>query len=227
MLGIFLSNCEDGEIGPAGKDGIDGTDGTDGTNGTDGENGVGFEELTKYGSIKLTLTGKRPDGVAINATETFKFTNPSGVQNRFYKTDEYLSFEPQRFLNTTNDNFREMEPQINFYLELTDPGKETEAFSYFEVSLQNYIAIANDQTYFNMNAFMATSLPHDAENSGINNFSFTNYNFNEETNKLSFTSSFVLPAEAKGNQTKHDLSIEIEVDITVLKSIDPIHLKKH
>ncbi len=219
-LAVFLANCEgeDGATGPAGENGIDGVDGIDGENGpdgnagengTNGENGVGFDELVQYGSISLTLDGKRPDGVPFKDTAIFKYTPIDPKFNVFYLKRGFIDFSATRFLSAPSSIYQESRAYIE--LGFTKPEVGEPAFDYFNLGLIEYTVISEDLTYFRIvNEFV-----HDS--GGVKEFSLTNYSFNEETNHLVFSFSFMVVGD--DNSTRNDLSVSGEVDIIVLKAL--------
>ncbi|MEW7288911.1 hypothetical protein [Aquimarina sp. 2304DJ70-9] len=214
-LGIFLVNCEgeDGAIGPAGENGITGTDGTNGSDGSDGENGVGFDELTKFGGITLTFEGTRPDDVAFTDIAEFKFTSTNAGSNTFYTEDNYIEFDANRFISIPSQD-NDDTPSVNLYLEVSNPGEESEEID-FNIYLNDYNIISEDLTYFTIDG----SYSNGDGKGEVLNFSMSNYNFNEETNTLAFSFSF--DVAAANNNTGNDLSISGEVNVIVLKSINP------
>lgn len=211
FLAVSFYNCdgEDGTDGLTGEKGIDGTNGIDGVN---GENGAGFDELVKYGSIKLTLTGTRPDNVAFTDNSEFKFTPIEGSDldntNSVSKTDSSISFQLLRFLSAPDDVFQEATTGINFTV--NNPGEDTQSID-FSMSITDYAIISNDNKYFVMNnSFNGNGF-------GVTNFNITNYNFNEETNNLTFSFSFNV--NASNNSTGNDLTASGEVNVKVLERI--------
>lgn len=211
FLAVSFYNCdgEDGADGLTGEKGIDGTNGNDGVN---GENGAGFDELVKYGSIKLTLTGTRPDNVAFTDISEFKFTPVEAEDldhtNSVFKTNSSTSFKLLRFLSAPDDVFQEATTGINFVV--NNPGEDTQSID-FSLLITNYAIISNDNKYFVMNNYF------NGNGSGVTNFNITNYNFNEETNELTFSFSFNV--DGLNNSTGNDLTASGEVDVKVLERI--------
>ncbi|WP_438710356.1 hypothetical protein ACSTS3_15205 [Aquimarina muelleri] len=211
ILAVFFYNCdgEDGADGLTGENGINGTNGNDGIN---GENGVGFDELVKYGSIKLTLTGTRPDNVSFTDSSEFKFTpiegNNLNYTNSVFKTSSSISFQLLRFLSAPDDIFQETTTGINFVV--NNPGEDTQSID-FSISITNYAIIVDDNKYFVVNNYF------NGNGSGVTNFNIINYNFNEETNNLTFSFSFNV--DRLNNSTGNDLTASGEVDVKVLERI--------
>ncbi|MBL0682861.1 hypothetical protein [Aquimarina mytili] len=214
VLGLLSVNCEDGDIGPAGQDGIIGTDGIDGTNGingVNGQNGVGFDELTQFGSITLTLEGTRPDNIPFTKTDEFKFTAVEDIDfnNDVDIRDDQLNFNIERTLSVPDDDFQGSEIEVN--LDFTNPG-ETEETIEFNLDIDNYTMIFDDLTYFGFTGEFIN------DQTGVTNFSITNFNFNNETNAVTFSFSFTV--DAANNDTGNDLTISGEVDVIVVEDID-------
>lgn len=213
MLGLLSTNCEDGDIGPSGEDGVNGVDGAngaDGANGTNGINGVGFDELAKFGAITLTLEGTRPDNVAFSKTEVFKFTAVEDIdrENTVTINDNSLFFHIERFLSTPDDEFQDSELDIE--LTVSNPGEQNEAFE-FLLEITDYTIIYEDLTFFGFDDSFTNDNPE------VSNFSITDFNFNDDTNVLTF--SFAFEVARIGNDTGNDLSVSGEVNVIVLDEI--------
>ncbi len=208
-LGIFFSNCEDGE------NGLDGIDGIDGVDGTDGENGVGFDELSKFGAITLNLEGTRPDGVPFTKTDTFKFIGVEDVDflNTVFIDPEnaLLEFDAVRFLSTPDEEFQGSEVEV--FAEVTNPGEQNQEILIF-IGIADYAIIGDDLTFFRFDDSFET------DDAGVSNVSITNFNFNNETN--AFTISFSFDIDADNNSTGNDLSVSAEVDVIVFEDIEDI-----
>lgn len=218
VLGLLLVNCEDGDVGPAGADGINGIDGVDGTNGAngiDGQNGVGFDELTKFGSITLTLEGTRPDDVSFSITDEFKFTAVEDIDfnNEVRFVENRIDFNIERTLSVPDDDFQGSEIEIN--LDITNQGETDETIE-FILDIDNYVMIFDDLSYLGLdNSF-------EKDEVGITNFSMSDFSFNDETNEVSFSFSFNV--DATNNDTGHDLSISGEVNAILVEDIEDIEI---
>ncbi|WP_146052847.1 collagen-like protein [Aquimarina sp. I32.4] len=153
-LVTFLCSCEgeDGAIGPSGErgqngiDGVDGTNGTEGQNGTDGQNGVGFDELVKYGSIKINLSGTRPDDVAFTDASEFKFS-PIGADDLYNASSKNVinetttGYRLRRFLSAPDDTYQFTIADIN--LTTINAGEANQRFE-FELRIINYAVVTDD-----------------------------------------------------------------------------------
>ncbi len=215
-LGILLANCEgeDGANGISGKNGINGENGTNGTNGNNGQNGVGFEELLQYGEVQLTLSGKRSDNVDFIDTNTFKFTPTELAYNSFSEANDLINFNLSRFLSIPGNP--ENKANINLALSIENSESEDRIINYLEIRITNYDIIFDDLTYFKMNngrGFSSNSI-------STSNFSLTNYSFNKETNNLVF--SFSLDIDSDSNITGNELSVQGEVNVTLLENNETI-----
>ncbi|WP_109437378.1 MULTISPECIES: collagen-like protein [Aquimarina] len=222
FLGISLVNCE-GEDGAAGPDGLDGVNGSDGSNGTDGINGqdgVGFEELTQFGSIDLTLNGNRADtGEAFTDTKKLEFTAIDAISlinfNSFTTNDTGITFNLLRFLNTPDENSQEFTAGI--ILNVINPGTDTQEFE-FTLDLNEYNIVFEDLVLLQLNELFDNQ---DIE-TPLSNFSITNFNFNDDTNNLTFSFSFDI--DGANNGSENDLSISGEVDVIVLENIPGVDI---
>lgn len=219
-LSIFFVNCEaeDGAQGPNGLNGIDGTDGINGVDGIDGENGVGFEELTQFGSISLTLNGTRFDtNEAFTDTKTLAFTaidaNSLIDHNSFTVEStpvQSTNFNLLRFLNTPDDDSQEFTTEIGF--NVINLGTDTQEFQ-FTIELNEYNIVFEDLVVLQMN----NTFDNQGEEEPMSNLSITNFNFNEGTQNLTFSFSF--DVDGANNDSTNDLTISGEVDVIVLKAI--------
>ncbi|GAA4278617.1 hypothetical protein [Aquimarina mytili] len=212
---VLCANCEgeDGDIGPAGQDATNGIDGVDGTNGTDGTDGLGFDELTQFGSITLTIEGTRPDDVAFTDSKIFRFTPLSPEilpqSNSVIVEESSAQFDFGRLLSAPGgEDFQSV--GTTFSLEVTNPESDTPEFNESRFTIFQYPIISEDLTVFNLTTFVGS----DAD---LENFNITNFNFNSETNALTF--SFTLDIPADRNTTGNQLSVSGEVDVIVLREL--------
>ena len=231
-MSITLASCsgEDGKDGINGIDGIDGkdglngqdgTDGTDGQDGQDGQNGVGFDEMVQYGSVTLNLSGTRPDGVAFEDTNTFKFTPPDGdflnnnnhlVETDLGNNDINYYFEFTRFLSTP-DNINN-NSHIYWGLDIDNIGEATELLNGAAIYLDSYAVIGDDSKYFTLTDYFGSG------NNGVSDFQFTDLIFDaEDNNHLTFSYSFEVLAA--NNDSGNDLTVSGTVDVYLLEEITP------
>lgn len=183
--------------------------------GEDGKDGEGFSELTKYGSISMSLDGTRPDGLPFTNSEVFKFTSVAYVDdyNSMYRSGDDLDFYVARFLSAPDDTYQET--YVEFELNVTDAGLPTETVTLHDFDIQEYAVISDDYTYFLLNDYFRL---YDPITYGISNVSVTNYSFNDTTNRLRFDYSFVV--NGSNNDSDNELTITGTVDVNVLEDID-------
>ncbi len=178
----------------------------------DGKDGVGFEELVKFGDVKLTLTGVRPDDVSFSKTTAFKFTSVEGSDysssNSVQPNGSDLTFNILRYLSSPDDVFQES--TVSFSLNVTDAGLATEALELNSFRIENFAVVGDDLKYFVLSDSYDTTSPS-------TNIQITNYSFNDTTNELKFSFSFDVPA--LNNDSDHDLNVKGEVKVIVLEEI--------
>ncbi|GLU42656.1 collagen-like protein [Allomuricauda sp. NBRC 101325] len=217
-MSITLVSCsgEDGEQGPPGKNGNDGAPGLNGDNGApgqDGADGLGFDELTQYGSISLNLEGVRSDGVAFTDASSFKF-NPAQFgdlqTNEVSITEPVLDqtlhdFDILRFLSAPDNSYQDtyiyMDPSI------INIGQDTETINDFNFLLTSYPVIGEDNKYFVLTLFYPA----------LQNLELTDLAFDEADNHLTY--SFAFDVAAIDNATGNTLSVSGSVDVYVLEKI--------
>ncbi|TAI46999.1 hypothetical protein [Flagellimonas allohymeniacidonis] len=219
---LCLTSCtgEDGADGIPGMDGAPGATGATGATGdmgATGENGVGFDELTKYGHIGLKLEGTRPDNVAFQDSTAFKFYSVSG-EYMYYINNLSISeegedithdFDFQRFLSAPDDVYQSS--YIYFDLVITNLGESDEVIDYLEIEINGYTVLGQDNKYFVIDDI------HRLGDIGVTDFVLTDLVFDDETNHLTF--SYSLNVDAENNDSENDLSISGEVDVIVFEEI--------
>ena len=211
--GIDGTNGIDGINGQDGADGQDGTDGADGQNGADG---VGFDELAKFGHITLELEGTRADNVAFQDSTSFKFMHVENFE--FYNSvtssmvgdDLVYSFDIRRFFSSPDDIYQES--YMDIFLEIANPGEESETLSFFSYNINEYSVVGSDGKYF--------YLDHGYNNFSleITNLEISDVAYDTETNHLTFSYTFTVNALA--NATGNDLNMSGTVDVIMLEEID-------
>ena len=228
-LSISMVSCsgEDGTDGINGIDGVDGQDGINGQDGADGENGtdgqdgtdgVGFDEMTQFGAMTMTLSGTRPDGVAFEDTNTFKFTaleansllynsvtiDDSDVDNTLY------TFQVKRYLTAPDDVINSS--SISFSLEFVNLGEPTEELLSGSFDIYSYAVVGDDNKFFQMYDLFENG------GVGVSDFEFTDLVFDAaDNNHLTFSYSFM--ATAAANDTDHELTVSGDVDVYLLEPI--------
>ncbi len=202
--GINGTNGVDGINGSDGADGADGVDGTDGANGADG---IGFDEFDDYGSILLNLQGTRPDDVAFNHEAELKFITTETDENNVEFNDPDIDFEFVRQLKSPDSH---QSNGVYIYLDVNDAGLATQDFD-FEIYFSEYAIFSDDLKYIELDD------DYDATDTGVSNFTITNYNFDDTTNNLTF--SFAMDVDGANNETENDLSISGTVDVIVFEEV--------
>ncbi|MDF0718305.1 hypothetical protein PY092_19250 [Muricauda sp. 334s03] len=207
-----------GQDGANGQDGTNGQDGEDGQDGTDGQNGVGFDEMTQYGFITLNLSGTRPDGVAFEDANTFKFTPLTGsniINNNYLETtdvdnDILYEFIFNRFLTAPDDinNDSYLFCSLNF----VNLGEDTEELLGASIYLNNYAVIGDDNKYFTMSDYYGNGNP------GVSDFQFTNFSFDSEDNNH-LTYSFSFEVLGANNSSGNHLNVSGTVDVYLLEEV--------
>jgi len=210
IVGMTLISCS-GDDGKDGMDGIDGVNGTNGQDGTDGTNGIGFDELTRYGSVTLELNGNRPDGITIDYSTIFKFTQTNGetYSSNILHQDKDVFLQFTRFYSSPDDyyngNF------IHFYIQISNFGETTQAINYSEVQIQGHPVIGTDNKYFILDDV------YESNTNGTSEIEYTDFNFDPDDNHLTFNYSFFVDASA--NDSTHPLHVKGSGDVYLLEEI--------
>ncbi len=210
LVGMTLISCS-GDDGKDGMDGIDGVNGTNGQDGTDGTNGIGFDELTRYGSVTLELNGNRPDGITIDYSTIFKFTQTNGetYSSNILHQDKDVFLQFTRFYSSPDDyyngNF------IHFYIQISNFGETTQAINYSEVQIQGHPVIGTDNKYFILDDL------YESNTNGTSEIEYTDFNFDPDDNHLTFNYSFFVDASA--NDSTHPLHVKGSGDVYLLEEI--------
>ncbi|NDV43331.1 hypothetical protein [Flagellimonas sediminis] len=210
IVGMTLISCS-GDDGKDGMDGIDGVNGTNGQDGTDGTNGIGFDELTRYGSVTLELNGNRPDGITIDYSTIFKFTQTNGetYSSNILHQDKDVFLQFTRFYSSPDDyyngNF------IHFYIQISNFGETTQAINYSEVQIQGHPVIGTDNKYFILDDL------YESNTNGTSEIEYTDFNFDPDDNHLTFNYSFFVDASA--NDSTHPLHVKGSGDVYLLEEI--------
>ena len=211
LVGMTLISCS-GDDGKDGMDGIDGVNGTNGQDGTDGTNGIGFDELTRYGSATLELNGNRPDGVTIDYSATFKFTQTDGqtFASNILPLGEDVVLQFTRFYSSPDDYFNGN--SIYFYIQLSNFGETTQTINYSEVQVQGHPVIGTDNKYFILDDL------YESNTNGTSEIEYTDFNFDpEDNNHLTFNYSFFVDASA--NDSTHPLHVKGSADVYLLEEV--------
>ncbi len=177
-IGVLFIGCADD-----GKNGLDGTE---------------FDGLTEYGSVKMTLSGKRSDGIAFNETVEFPYSSIIADDgSSVFVENGRRAFEIMRYqaVPNTDDNTS----YVSLDSHETTPGT---LLSYVGLSVSFTTA---DFKYFNISFYNVMDQP-------------TEYSYDEKTGALKYRVSGVIPASQ--NETGYDLTVSADVDVKVFATIN-------
>ncbi len=191
--------------------------GANGADGTDGTNGVGLEDLLKFGSITVNLEGTRPDAIAFTDNQIFRYTPVDGDDIDTYNSvvptimgqDTEYQFEIRRFLSTPDEFFQVAFADIS--ISITNPGEPSEVFNNATIQVNNYAVIGIDNKYFMLDDI------YNNDGAGVSNFVIMDISFDTETNNLRFNYSFTV--DAANNDSGNELNVSGSVDVFVLEQI--------
>jgi len=212
-IGSAACDGDQGEIGPKGDKG---DTGATGSKGTDGDDGAGFEELTQYGHIELTMTGKRIDNVNFAQTADFNYMPYDGVTSNsyFYHYDnddaDYFTIVREnkgKVTSTINGRTEDGGMKNMFGLDLT---KDATGFkvSYLKIYAD---VVSPDFKVFEINYSDASSWNNDFD------VTLSNLSYAPTTGKLIFNFSYTIPAA--NSPTGYDILLTGKVDVIVFESL--------
>ncbi|WP_025744079.1 hypothetical protein [Aquimarina pacifica] len=166
-----------------------------------------LDELTKFGSIKITFEGIQSNDEFFKKTEEFKFIkeNTTNLFNTAFTEDKKITFDMERFLKVPKERYQE--PFVNFGLTAVDLGTPNQEFTSFYFNIHEYALIFDDFTFFEINGSINTS------SSNITDFNIANFDYNKDTGALSFL--FIFYVKGMHNATGYDLLVSGEVDVIV------------
>lgn len=210
----------DGTNGTNGENGTNGTNGEDGGDGNDGANGLGLEDMLKFGSISMNLEGVRPDDVAFTDEETFRYMPVEGddiddynlVITTIIGEDTEYEFKIRRFLSSPDATYQNT--NVDIELTITNPGEPGELITKFIFEIDRYAVIGNDNKYFVLDG----AYENDQQEEVTDYFIITEVSFDTSTNNLQFSYSFTVDAD--GNDSGHELDVSGNVDVFVLELIN-------
>lgn len=168
---------------------------------------LGLNEAAKFGWIKLTFDGTRPDGVPFKATKTYKYitgAGPAGSSTLRIYDDEGVTMHELR-ATRLYDPFDGSSKSANITLRVAEEDGDlvlTQATTSFSISLT-----FDDQTAMNL---VGTYGPIPVEN--------VTYTYNEENGK--FKVKFTTVFEADWNSTDYDLTVTGEASVTLYEPLD-------
>ncbi|MEO0901507.1 MAG: collagen-like protein [Bacteroidota bacterium] len=223
VLSLTLVSCsgEDGaqgEIGPQGMTGPQGDAGNPGDPGADGADGQGFDELTQYGAITLSMEGTRTDDVPFSDEGSFQFTpiQGSGLQFTNFVSiteqgdDTIYNISIVRFLSAPDDEFQETALSMNFAA--ANIGEDNVSIAPgASLVISGYAVVGEDNKFFVMNGIFQEG------GAGISEFEFSDLVFDAETNNLTF--SYSLTIAGANNVTGNELNISGTADVNLLEPV--------
>ncbi len=179
----------------------------------DDSNAIGLNDATKYGFIKVTLEGFRPDGEAYEVTKNFRFASSTGPYgSSSVDTDEnegftYRYFNVERFMGAINESGEGEENFVQFYGYVNEGNDPLDEPDFTESSLYIESAVTtSDKQYFYINEYI-----------NIATEDVTNYQYNEETGKLSF--KFTKTLTANESDSGFPLTVTVNVNATVFENM--------
>lgn len=166
---------------------------------------IGLNDAAKYGYIKVTIEGTRPDGEAYEVTKNFRFaasTAPSNGSAVWIYSDTYKEFYVQRFFGALNESSDGEENRAELYWYVDEDGGDP---NFVESGLRLETSVVTDDKKFffiNQNFYIE------------NNDQVTSYKYNEETGKLS-----VKFTAASLDNFGNDILATVTVNVTVFKGM--------
>jgi len=177
----------------------------------DGDQGVGFAELTKYGSVKLNFTGTRIDNAAFSKDIEYKFTPIQSLYgSRVSKNgDNAVYFNVYRFFSAPGYGYQENSIQFSF----TAEGGATPTISYPYFYIRTFIE-GSDFKYFELNGNLSDLFASPVKE-------ITDYTYDATTGRLKFKFAVTIPANEGGfyNPTGHEMTVKGEVDVIVYEEL--------
>src|SRR5690606_10856308 len=146
----------------------------------DDGNVIGLNDATKYGSIKVTAEGTRPDGEAYKVTRDFRFASSTGPRysssvQTSYDGDIYRSFEVTRYAGPINEMGEGAGNAVWLDFGSQEDFDTKEIVNMYGGIYMEYPVTTSDKQFFYVYEYFEV----DDEN-------ISNYKYNESTGKLSF-----------------------------------------
>lgn len=170
---------------------------------------IGLNEATKYGSIKVILEGKRPDGEDFSLTRTFRFApsnGPAGSSEVYTYVDDavtYRSYYVTRYLGAINQSVYDEEnvAELRLYVE----EDESDELNFIESGFYLRTSVTtSDKQYFDI-----------YESIWVNDDDVKKYQYNPETGKFTFEYETLL----NENSTGFPLQVTVQANVTVFESL--------
>ncbi len=169
---------------------------------------IGLNDAAKYGFIKVTVEGTRPDGEEYTLTRTYKFASSTGPEysstvNTGQDGDIYRNFDVVRYAGAINES-NEGDGNYTYLQIYTQEGDEIFTNANFRL---NTPVTTDDKEYFYIYEYIE-----------VDNEDVTNYQYNEETGKLSY--KFKKELTADQSNSGYPLTITVNANVTVFERID-------
>jgi hypothetical protein len=172
---------------------------------------IGLDSSAKYGNIKITFDGTRPDGEPFTQTKNFRFL-PTEGPNNFSRVETYLSgsqpyhyFYVRRLFDPFNGEV--LTNYAELYLSTTEDEEGAQSVEGGDIDIDTYITTA-DKKMFGLTEY----------DLALNSTNITNVSYNDETGKLIVKFNMIVPAI--NNDTGADLTITGEIRVTVFEDIN-------
>jgi len=212
---VIFMNCtgKQGDPGPAGANGANATNGKDGSNGTD--NAVYLDAISR-GGITLSLDGKRPDGVAFQATLDFPYSSSEKTFSSAYRymvnsdsSDEFYLKRYTGYLGFSGD-YDYAYQWTRIYV---DALGDTSISSELEVFAS--VTFPSEAKYFNLSGDFGYESYYDGEqgpyfDGDIRKPSFSGYSYDSLSGELKHTFSYIVPGNY--NSSGYDLQVKMVTD---------------
>nr|WP_299338908.1 hypothetical protein [Allomuricauda sp.] len=190
--------------------------------GADGNDIEVFDDFTDYGSITVDLEGTRPDGVPfednleLELVGTLSSNEIRDFQGNGY--DQIISII--RYLPLGNNGSEDV--RAGFSLFTQNLGENPQAIRSARFNIRHYI-FGNDNKYFVLDASFnlfdlnGNNNEQDGTEVGTSNVEVTDVVYDDATQRLSFSYSFI--GAAANNSSNHDLNVSGTVDVVLFERI--------
>lgn len=173
----------------------------------DESNVLGLNESAKYGYIKLTFDGIRPDGIPFKVTKKYRYITgfgPAGSSTHIIEDEDGVITHEFR-ATRLNDPFDSSPRSANITINAIEENGELEL-------TQSTFNASSSLTFDDQTAFILTTYwgPLDPEDMA--------YSYNEDTGKFKIKFQTVVLAE--DNTSDHDLTVTGEASVILFKPLD-------
>lgn len=171
---------------------------------------IGLNDLTKYGFIKVTVEGTRPDGEEYEVTRNFKFASSTGPEysstvNTGQDGDTYRTFTVVRYGGAINESGDGEANYSELYFYTQEDGDDVVSTT-GDLDLE-FPVTTDDKQFFYVNEYI-----------NIENEDVTSYKYNAETGK--FTCKFTKELTGQETNSGYPLKITVTVNATVFEYLD-------